>query len=250
MTVYFYGRNSDLESFDKGSSITTQLEKCKSYANLKDLVIDVEEIEQVSGAVAFEKRTRGFEIMSKLKKGDVLISLEISRFSRNTLDLLQIVKKFKRMGVKLHFTDIGEVTGTDAVGSVVLTLLSSFSQFYRDQISEKSKSTKERMRKENKFCGGKKKFGYDVDENGYYIECAKEQSTIKLMQMMRRKGKSYQHIADTITKSTRKKFPQSWVYRILAREGVDYNYDEGYDNMLINDIVNLEVNSGQISQTL
>ncbi len=49
MTVYFYGRNSDSESFEKGSSLETQLSKCKSYANIKDLNIDVEITEQVSG---------------------------------------------------------------------------------------------------------------------------------------------------------------------------------------------------------
>ena len=129
--------------------------------------------------------------MQKLKKGDSIICLEISRFSRNTLDLLQLVKKFKRMGVKLHFTDIGEVTGTDAVGSVVLTLLSSFSQFYRDQISEKSKNTKTRMRKENRYCGGKKTFGYDVDENGYLVPLEKEQEVIRKMQLMRSEGKLF-----------------------------------------------------------
>ena len=42
MTVYFYGRNSDVESFDRQSSIQTQLSKCQSYANIKDLKIDVE----------------------------------------------------------------------------------------------------------------------------------------------------------------------------------------------------------------
>ena len=239
MTVYFYGRNSDVESFDKGSSITTQLEKCKSYANLKDLMINVEVSEQASGAIPFGNRTKGFELMNKIKKGDNIICLEISRFSRNTLDLLQLVKKFKRMGVKLHFTDIGEVTGTDAVGSVVLTLLSSFSQFYRDQISEKSKNTKTRMRNENRYCGGKPKFGYDVTPSGHYKESAKEQSTIKLMQLLRREGKTYQVIADTVTKSTRKKFPVSWVYKILKREGLEYNdykYDEGYDHIMQNEI--------------
>ena len=242
MTVYFYGRNSDLESFDKGSSLISQLEKCKSYSVLKDLTIDVEITEQISGATPFANRPKGFEIMQNIKKNDEIICLEISRFSRNTLDLLQLVKKFKKLGVKLHFTDIGEVTGSDAVGSVVLTLLSSFAQFYRDQISEKSKTTKARMRKENKFCGGKKKFGYDVDDNGYYIKCEKEQTTIKLMQMLRRKGKSYQEISNTVTKSTRKKFPQSWVYRILAREGLDYKYNEGYDEVLIQSTVNEMVN--------
>ena len=40
MTTYFYGRNSDIESFDRGSSIDTQLSKAISYANIKDLKID------------------------------------------------------------------------------------------------------------------------------------------------------------------------------------------------------------------
>jgi site-specific DNA recombinase len=218
MTTFFYGRNSDLESYEKGSSIETQLDKCKSYAVLKDLSIDKEITEQVSGAVSFNSRNKGFELMQKLKKGDSIICLEISRFSRNTLDLLQLVKKFKRMGVKLHFTDIGEVTGTDAVGSVVLTLLSSFSQFYRDQISEKSKNTKTRMRKENRYCGGKKTFGYDVDENGYLVPLEKEQEVIRKMQLMRSEGKTFQFISDELTKSTRKKFPISWIHKILNRE--------------------------------
>lgn len=218
MTTFFYGRNSDLESYEKGSSIETQLDKCKSYAILKDLSIDKEITEQVSGAVSFNSRNKGFELMQKLKKGDSIICLEISRFSRNTLDLLQLVKKFKRMGVKLHFTDIGEVTGTDAVGSVVLTLLSSFSQFYRDQISEKSKNTKTRMRKENRYCGGKKTFGYDVDENGYLVPLEKEQEVIRKMQLMRSEGKTFQFISDELTKSTRKKFPISWIHKILNRE--------------------------------
>ena len=221
MTVYFYGRNSDLESFDKGSSLTTQLEKCKSYAVLKDLTIDEEVTEQVSGAIPFAKRTKGFEIMQKLKRGDNLICLEISRFSRNTLDLLQLVKKFKRTKIQLHFTDIGEVTGTDAVGSVVLTLLSSFSQFYRDQISEKTKSTKQRLRKENRYCGGKKTFGYDVDDNGFLVPSEKEQEVIRKMQLMRKQGNTYQVISDELTKSTRKKFPISWIYKILKREGTE-----------------------------
>ena len=221
MTTYFYGRNSDVESFDKGSSITTQLEKCKSYAVLKDLTINVEVTEQVSGAVLFNSRVKGYELMQKLKKGDHIICLEISRFSRNTLDLLQLVKKFKRMGVKLHFTDIGEVTGSDAVGSVTLTLLSSFAQFYRDQISEKSKNTKTRMRKENRYCGGKIPFGFQVDESGFLFPLDKELKVIKRMRLMRSEGKTFQYISDELTRSTRKKFPISWIHKILNRECID-----------------------------
>ena len=40
MTTYFYGRNSDVESYEKGSSIDTQLSKVKSYCNIKNLKVE------------------------------------------------------------------------------------------------------------------------------------------------------------------------------------------------------------------
>jgi hypothetical protein len=40
------------------------------------------------------------------------------------------------------------------------------------------------------------------------------------MKILRKKGKSYKNISEVVTKSTRKKFPQSWVFNILKREGI------------------------------
>ena len=71
------------------------------------------------------------------------------------------------------------------------------------------------------FCeagGFRPKYGYDVDENGYLIPCEKEQSVIRLMKILRKKGNSYKSISEKVTKATRKKFPQSWVFNILKRE--------------------------------
>ena len=62
------------------------------------------------------------------------------------------------------------------------------------------------------------KFGYDFDDNGYLVPCEKEQSIIRLMKILRKKGNSYKKISEVVTKSTRKKFPQSWVFNILKRE--------------------------------
>ncbi len=220
MTVYFYGRCSADENFDKGSSVETQLSKCKSYANLKDLTIDKEVTESISGTVRFANRTMGLELMNTLKKGDHIICSALDRFSRNTLDLLQTIEKFKRLKVSLHFTEFGEVTGSDAMGSVFVKLLSVFAEFYSKQCSEKQTATKQRLAKEGRFLGGKKMFGYDLDQNNYYIPCEKEQSVIRDMQLMRKQGNSYQKVAYQITKTTRKKFPVSWVFKILNRDGV------------------------------
>jgi len=38
------------------------------------------------------------------------------------------------------------------------------------------------------------------------------------MKILRKKGNSYKSISEKVTKATRKKFPQSWVFRILKRD--------------------------------
>ena len=218
MTVYFYGRCSADENYDKGSSIATQIEKAKAYAIIHNLKIDKEVSESISGSIRFANRPMGLEMMSELKKDDHIICSALDRFSRNTLDLLQLIEKFKKMKINLHFAEFGNVTSSSAMGSVFVKLLSVFAEFYSKQCSEKQSATKQRLIKENRFTGGKKKFGYDLDQNNYYVPCEKEQQVIRQMQLMRKKGKSYQKVAEEITASTRKKFPVSWVHKILMRE--------------------------------
>ena len=97
-------------------------------------------------------------------------------------------------------------------------MLSCFPQFTAEQTSQKIKSYKERMRTENKFSGGKVTFGYDKDENGFFVPVEKEQKIIRQMLMMRKQGESYRIISSEISKSTRKKFPLSWTHKIIQRE--------------------------------
>ena len=61
--------------------------------------IDEEITETCSVTIKLSKRTQGFELLQKLKKNDHIICLEISRFSRSSLDLLKLVEKFKRLEV-------------------------------------------------------------------------------------------------------------------------------------------------------
>ena len=94
------------------------------------------------------------------------------------------------------------------------------------------------MIRENKYTGGfRPKFGYDVDNNGYLVPCEKEQSIIRLMKLLRKKGNSYKQIAEIVTKSTRKKFVQSWVFNILKRESTIPPNEE----IIIHNICNVEL---------
>ena len=57
------------------------------------------------------------------------------------------------------------------------------------------------------------------------------------MKILRKTGNSYKKIAEVVTKSTRKKFAQSWVFNILKREStIPPN-----DFVLIHNIANTEL---------
>jgi hypothetical protein len=84
--------------------------------------------------------------------------------------------------------------------------------------SEKQKATKQRMKSENRFLGGKARYGYDVDNEGKYQVCEKEMSVIRQMKLLKDQGNTYRSIAKEVSKSTNKKFDSGWVFRILKRE--------------------------------
>ena len=71
------------------------------------------------------------------------------------------------------------------------------------------------------------------------LPCEKEQSVIRLMKILRKKGNSYKKISEAVTKSTRKKFPQSWVFNILKRESTIPANEE----IIRHNICNLEFQS-------
>ena len=82
-------------------------------------------VDQCSGTIPFERRDVEFELIKKLKTNDHIICSHLDRFCRNTLSLLQMIQRFKRRKIYLHFVDLNcEVTGSDAIGNVFLTMLS------------------------------------------------------------------------------------------------------------------------------
>lgn len=76
-----------------------------------------------------EKRDGFLEMLSECEKGNINIILtkSISRFSRNTLDLLNTVRHLKELGVEVRFEkeNINSLSGD---GELMLTILASFAQ--------------------------------------------------------------------------------------------------------------------------
>ena len=162
MKVYSYIRRSKEENSEK--SLELQRYKIKQYTDAHDYRIEREFVDLVSGGTLLTQRTEGLQLSSILQKGDIIIVSELSRYSRNHFGLISDVEKYRRMKVKLIFTDLGDVVSTDSLGSIFYQILSIMSEWYRKSLSEKQLLAKEKLRSQGKYLGGRVSKGKDIGE--------------------------------------------------------------------------------------
>ena len=73
-----------------------------------------------------------YRIAKHLRRGDVVVGLEVDRLSRSLIDLLRILDKMIR-----SLTE--HVDTTTSAGRLMMSMLGSFAQFERDIIRERTK---------------------------------------------------------------------------------------------------------------
>ena len=105
--------------------------------------------EGVTGTVA-AKRPEFSRMLADCEAGriDIILTKSISRFARNTVDLLNTVRRLKEIGVEVRFEKEG-ISTFDGTGEVMLTLLASFAQ---EEIVSLSSNVKWGIRK--RFANG------------------------------------------------------------------------------------------------
>jgi DNA invertase Pin-like site-specific DNA recombinase len=216
--IYSYLRRSKEEQSE--SSIDTQRSRIKSYCELHDLKVDKEFIDYCSGGLLLEQREQGLILSKLLKKGDSIICSVLDRYSRNHFGLVTDVQKYKRNHIKLIFTDLGDVVSSDSLGSVFYQILSVMSDWYRKSLSEKQLLTKERLRQQRKYLGGRCPHGKDIGENNVLVDCEKQQKEIRLILMMRKQGKKYMEIVREMERYTGRRWFLSFVHKIVQREKI------------------------------
>jgi len=95
-------------------------------------------LEKISGT----KRNRPeFDKMFEvLRPGDMIIILELTRLSRSTRDLIEIMTKFEQMNVSVKSLKESWLDTSSAHGKLLFTIFAGLAEFERDLISERVKS--------------------------------------------------------------------------------------------------------------
>ena len=214
MSNIAYLRVSHIESLN-GTSLETQENKCKAYAELHDFKIDKVYSEVVSGAVEFRKRPVFQKVLSELKSGSKLVVSRLDRLSRKVIDTLKLVDDFKKEHKEICITDIGNIH-KDGVSKVFVTILASLAEIERENISIRIKASKKIAKENRRYLGGYSEFGYKV-ENKKLVPDDKEFVVLQSMVNLRKSGLGYRKISDEIKNKFGKRIYYPQVHKILNR---------------------------------
>lgn len=156
MSTYFYIRVSS-----KDQNTIRQEVKAKEH----NIPIANVYIEKVSGKSVTDRPVLN-NLMGTLNRGDKLIVDSISRFARNTKDLLNLVEQLNDKGAV--FVSLKEaIDTTTPTGIFMLTVFGAVAQLERDYIKERQAEGIAIARQEGKFKG-RKAIEYPKQWEKYY----------------------------------------------------------------------------------
>ena len=147
-----------------------------------------------------KKREAFNEMIEDAKAGkiDVILTKSISRFARNTVDLLNTVRMLKSINVEVRF-EKEKINSMSADGELLLSILASFAQSESESISQNQKWARRKM-----FQMGKDQyrpvFGFDY-KDGKYIINEREAKVVRNVFKLFLDGMCYSDIAKVINKT-------------------------------------------------
>ncbi len=138
----------------------------------------------------------------EMGKIDIILCKSISRFARNTVDLLKTVRHLKELGIEVRF-EKEQIHSLSEEGELMLSLLASFAQEESRSISENCKwGIRKRFRSGEIGVANKHLLGYRYDEEQEkYIIIAEEAEAVRRMFRMYIDGVSFRCIAESMNKA-------------------------------------------------
>ena len=160
--VAFYGRVST-EHEAQISALDNQIEWYRQLLNAHPNWHFVEQYvdEGITGTSA-EKRPGFMKMISDAKSGkfDLIVTREVSRFARNTVDTIDYTRKLKKIGIEIYFVNDG-IWSFDPDGEFRLTIMASVAQDESRKTSVRVKSGQETSMKNGVLYGNGNILGYD-----------------------------------------------------------------------------------------
>lgn len=214
-------------STDKDSQLNSLENQCRYFCdyinNHSDWeLIEVYYDEGVSGTSM--KHRKGFNnMLDEVYNGgiDLILTKEVSRFARNTVDALCITRKLRSIGVGVFFIN-DNINTLESDGELRLTIMASIAQEESRKISERVKWGQKRSMEQG-VVFGRSLLGYDVYNGKIFVNNEGAETVKLIFHKYVNEGKGAQVIADELIKSgIRPVYAEKWnkgvILKILRNE--------------------------------
>ena len=223
--MVFYGRVST-EHEAQLSALENQIQwyddQAKNHPNWNVLNKYIDE--GITGTQA-KKRPAFMKMIEDAKQGDfdLIVTREVCRFARNTVDTLVMTRELKNIGVEVYFVE-DNIWTMDGDGELRLTIMATLAQEESRKVSERVKAGQQISRENGTIYGCGNILGYDrVD--GTYVINEEQAETVRLIYNMYMAGEmGAMKIANELTRmgklnaSGKVKWAAGQVTRILSNK--------------------------------
>ncbi|MGF0040287.1 recombinase family protein [Peptoniphilaceae bacterium SGI.131] len=159
--AYAYTRVSTRMQVE-GYSLDAQLNKIKAQANLNDLEIIRTFSDEGKSGKSIEGREEFQKMLNYIASGedvDYIIVYKLSRFGRNTRDVLESFEFIQDYGVNL--ISIEDSINTDkGTGKFLISILAAVSELERENIVSQTMEGRKEKARQGKWNGGQAPYGY------------------------------------------------------------------------------------------
>lgn len=171
MRVTFYARVSS-ETDEQLNSLENQISYYENFIKKNSAWTYIPGyVDEGLSGISTKKRKHFNEMISDAKEGlfDLVITKEISRFARNTLDSLQYTRTLLGYGVGVFFQN-DNINTLDEDAELRLTIMSSIAQDELRKLSSRVKFGHQQAIKSNVVLGNSRIFGYKKDDRRLVID--------------------------------------------------------------------------------
>ncbi len=171
LRVTFYARVSS-ETDEQLNSLDNQIAYYENFIQKNPAWTFVHGyIDEGLSGISTKKRKHFNEMMADAKEGlfDLIITKEISRFARNTLDSLQYTRELLRYGIGVFFQN-DNINTLDEDAELRLTIMSSIAQDELRKLSSRVKFGHQQAIKSNVVLGNSRIFGYVKEDKRLVID--------------------------------------------------------------------------------
>ena len=143
-------------------------------------MVDIYADEGITGT-KMDSRPEFIRMLADCEAGmiDIILSKSLSRFARNTVDTLNVVRRLKELGIEVRF-EKENIWTFDSKGELLITIMSSLAQEESRSISENCTWGQRKRMADGKVSVPFSRFlGYDRGENGELVVNPEQTEIVK-----------------------------------------------------------------------